>query len=874
MKNIRKITYLFVLLLLMSQCLYAQNTKIVVQKTADNVVKLRWAMDSPSLWSLGTTNGYYIKREKLNGTTVVETTWMNGGNVIMPLGIGTTEQNNPWASYLTYTVVNGDTVLNFPNQAAMMGAIYGDSIDIGNSTTTIQGTGDNTSLTTVTPPTFRNYDSTKLAQKHFTAMIVSEMSFDAARLGGLGYVDNSVLSNGTYRYSVYMSNTANTPPNVLPSGCASLTLNAVLNITNNILEKCYEITLDENFEADPGINYEFVAEALAELPGANNTPVTPPSVGTALTVSDNILIDNSGNSLPAITIFGEYPATKNNVIKWVVPENTPYSKYDLYRSSSDNPTVFKRINPRPIIQLNESSANAADTLYYSDVDTTKSIFKTYTYKVRGTTLFDEIGPYSNLVSGRSVDAIVVVPRIDTYTIDDSTSQTQVTVRFNYDLTAGLDTVSAPVKNEIILRYEIERSRVSDTLFSTVLTSTVKTATQLLYTVPSTDIDAFYLRLKVSYTGNKEPSYSQPVMIQLADRTPPSIPVISVVNDYPIIENDKAVVKLRWLANTELDFFGYRIFRKNFSSETAMNITNEMVSSTEVSTAANADSVDSIMERNAGALYKPILENGYYYLTDYVSSTSLNDSIYYQIMSVDKRFNQSQLSVPFGVARPNTVPPVIPVFLTDSISSSRGAVYLEFSISKDPDITSMQLFRTPLKSSSTVNLAPIATFLPIDFGLTDTLKQKLIFIDTSIVSGESYTYLLRVVDRYLPNQDFISERPLIVEVPVIVNTGNNEPIISAFSHAIQRNPNWITLNWTHSSLKVREYIVYKGSHEGVFSPTTEEPKIPVKSWKELPADYKTFKDKDVKGGFSYRYMIKAIYTNGSFSDWKEISSIDF
>jgi hypothetical protein len=97
MKTIFKIQLTVLTVLLLSAYSFGQTTSIIAQPGNSNVVKLRWASESAAVWQTGNTNGYYIKREKMSGSTVTETTWLNGGNVIQPLALGTNVSNSPWA---------------------------------------------------------------------------------------------------------------------------------------------------------------------------------------------------------------------------------------------------------------------------------------------------------------------------------------------------------------------------------------------------------------------------------------------------------------------------------------------------------------------------------------------------------------------------------------------------------------------------------------------------------------------------------------------------------------------------------------------------------------------------------------------------------
>ena len=256
------------------------------------------------------------------------------------------------------------------------------------------------------------------------------------------------------------------------------------------------------------------------------------------------------------------------------------------------------------------------------------------------------------------------------------------------------------------------------------------------------------------------------------------------------------------------------------------------------------------------------------------------------MTVDKRFNQSLLSATIEVARPNLVPPVLPVFSNQIVPNDPknktifaviGGVpqaTIKWSVSIDDDIEKYELFRFNSKNFNLVGATPIATFLPPTFMSKTEDDLFLQHIDNTIQLGSTYIYVLRLKDKYLTSEEFISEKPLIVEVPTLMENVAL-PTLLTFTQTNRKDPNWIELNWTITNpTEVIEYEIYRGEFKGDFIPANTNDKIKTSSWKVLSSDYTSIKDKNLTIGNSYRYMIRAKFKNGSFTAWKNIEEVNY
>src|SRR5690606_1035903 len=137
------------------------------------------------------------------------------------------------------------------------------------------------------------------------------------------------------------------------------------------------------------------------------------------------------------------------------------------------------------------------------------------------------------------------------------------------------------------------------------------------------------------------------LIQPADSIPPIAPV-----GLEGVIDSLGVVTVSWQANTEKDILGYRVFRKNIEKEEPVQLT---VSPTEL--------------------------NSY---SDTVQLKSLNGKVYYSVIAVDKRYNQSEFSKSLALEKPDVVPPSSPIFTKYSIE--KGSVQLQWEPSPEENAT--------------------------------------------------------------------------------------------------------------------------------------------------------------------------------------------
>ncbi len=139
---------------------------------------------------------------------------------------------------------------------------------------------------------------------------------------------------------------------------------------------------------------------------------------------------------------------------------------------------------------------------------------------------------------------------------------------------------------------------------------------------------YYKILTIDSSGNSIASL--PLLFQLTDSTPPNIPQI---NKHQIDSN--GIVKIEWNRAFEKDFYGYKVYQSNFRNDEFAVRTPFFIKDTFF-----IDTIDISMHR---------------------------DSIFYQLVAADNRFNESLHSIPFGIQLPDLRKPATPVIYKTTVS---------------------------------------------------------------------------------------------------------------------------------------------------------------------------------------------------------------
>ena len=197
------------------------------------------------------------------------------------------------------------------------------------------------------------------------------------------------------------------------------------------------------------------------------------------------------------------------------------------------------------------------------------------------------------------------------------------------------------------------------------------------------------------------SSSLPVAVTLIDTIPPVKPVFLSGE-----ADSNGVVTLVVEKNEESDLMGYRLFRSNDPEHEFSVIFEGFVD-------------DDSLRHEIPTVF-----------TDTITLNSLTPEVYYKVQALDFNFNQSEFSDVLAIARPDTIPPITPVF--KRVVTGPDAVELEFAPSGSRDVALQTLYRK--------------TDMAGPWLVRDTLAVgQSAFTDTLVTQGTMYYYSLRAVD---------------------------------------------------------------------------------------------------------------------------------
>ena len=499
----------------------------------------------------------------------------------------------------------------------------------------------------------------------------------------------------------------------------------------------------------------------------------------------------SSSVLASIDTYEELPkpmglhgvwGDKNVMLTWEYALfKTVYTSYNVERS--EDGTDFKELSPTPIVNLNDKPNAPAKRMYY--VDTLVQNNKKYYYRVYGISPFGEKGPYSEVISGEASPTLVFTPRISNFQWTDNENEAHI--QWEY-----------PEEGEVLItKFTMTRADKDEGPYELIFDSIPKNKRELLYSDlhPSNYI-------KIQAVGeNNQVKESFSTLIQPVDSIPPSPPI-----NLEGIVDSLGVVTVSWQANIEKDILGYRGFRKNIEKEEPVQIT-----------VAPIEAIN---------------------FKDTVQLKSLNSKVYYSVIAVDKRYNQSDFSETLMLEKPDVVPPSSPIFTNYKIEN--GTVQLQWEPSTEEEATH-NLYKKNITDD---------TAWEIVFSTNDTLKK---YTDKEVLGNKTYRYAIMATDK-----SGLESEP---STPITVTITNIEPkaYIKSFTGYANREVHEINLHWKlQDEEEIAEVTIYKN-----------EIGQPPVTFKVLPASITELTDKDINPNNTYNYHIRAILNSGELSKLETI-----
>ncbi len=267
-----------------------------------------------------------------------------------------------------------------------------------------------------------------------------------------------------------------------------------------------------------------------------------------------------------------------------------------------------------------------------------------------------------------------------------------------------------------------------------------------------------------------------------------------------------IVKLRWKANTEEDLYGYKVFKSN----------NPDAEFTQLTT--------MVWKKN-----------------EYQDSLALNmlqDKVYYKFIALDQRYNESDFSEVLSLEVPDTAPPSRAVFSDYSVSEE--GISLSFIQSTSPDIQKHEIYR---RSESETDWSMIHSF-------EDAQTE---FLDTKVEEKVKYYYTLVAIDD--KGNESPPSDPLIIRAlaPMLSKAIKN------FDFKVDRQNRNVEMWWDSNEKNIIEFQLYKRKKG--------EQYILYRMFEGN--SNKRFVDQMVKPGNIYEYSIRALFKEGTLSEFKTI-----
>lgn len=402
-----------------------------------------------------------------------------------------------------------------------------------------------------------------------------------------------------------------------------------------------------------------------------------------------------------------------------------YSAYYLERSVDGK--TFNRMSDTPITNMMEN-----DRMFFND---TIDNGKTYYYRLTGFTPFGEEGPYSDTIQGKGIPKLIYNPVITKAIPDDNG---QVTISWDFDERGNNDLSS----------FELRRSDSDKGQFLPIISDISPIHRTAVYGNPLPE--NYLIIAAISKTGDETLSY--PHLLQMEDSIPPAIP--QGLEGYV---DTTGIAHLKWVANTDSDILGYRIYRGQTQGEELIPITDVAVKTNE--------------------------------FKDSVNIYNLNNKVYYAITALDKRYNQSGQTETVVLDKPEVIPPS-PPFITKCEATDRG-VFLEWVTGKE-NLKSYIISRYE-KGKGFRELIKIIT--------NPEIKA---YLDSTAVGGVYYGYDVAAV-----NRSFLESAPSPA-VSVMAKQTSNTAVIKSFKAT--RVTNGIQLKWDHTVGDAKTILIYRKEGE--------------------------------------------------------------
>lgn len=331
--------------------------------------------------------------------------------------------------------------------------------------------------------------------------------------------------------------------------------------------------------------------------------------------------------LPQPENLGYTPADRGALIQWD-PGISEFSSFDIQRYDDESDS-FVKVNTSPVVYVAGSSAGSLGQASFFDSLADNST--TYIYRVVGRNPFGQMSPPSDTLHVKGQH-----PRLDFTWHIDTVMETEHYIDVAWVFPAALESQ--------ITGFEVLRGDDTEGPFERISGANPLGAGTRTFRDNNPHPSNYYLLRTTDLNDYAYATFTH--LGQLVDLTPPEAPLwVQGVCDA------SGLVHLNWAASTSADVMGYRVFTSNVQTGDFQQATSRWVADT--------------------------------FFNDVINLKTLTEQVWYGVKAIDRHQNQSAMSAPAMVQRPDIVPPSPPIITNHTASGN--AVVFQFEMSSSSDV---------------------------------------------------------------------------------------------------------------------------------------------------------------------------------------------